>query len=374
MFVDTHAHINFREYKEEIPEVIKRAKLASVGAIINVGSNFETSKKTIEIIDRDTNIRIHANNTNNTNKLKSYDLQPDIYASIGCHPIHLVKDIVEEATFDGKVYKFKTKQEIFDYDKYKKLVQSSDKVVAIGETGLDYFRINENNLELKDQNSEFKAVTQNLQVDEIKQIQKKVFEEHIKLAQEFSLPLILHCRGSENNLYDAYDEMLEILQKLYNSSNKNIDAQLDASLREGSASWRTTKQSNLDCHSSSFAMTEKNRFSSSENDKLRGVIHCFGGSLVQAKEFIKLGFYLGFTGIVTFKNAVEIQQVVRQIPLEKILIETDCPFLAPVPYRGKRNEPAYVVEVAKKIAELKNISVDEVESVTTNNAINLFKI
>jgi TatD DNase family protein len=320
MLIDSHAHLNFKEFGDEIPGVIKRAELAGVGVIINVGSNFSTSKKSVELASE----------------------YQELFSSVGVHPIHLAKDIVEEATFDGKVYKFKTKQEIFDYEKYKKMIESSDKVVAIGETGLDYFRISESSKpEILSSKSETNS---KLEIQNIKQVQKQVFEEHIKLAREFDLPLILHCRGSENNPYDAYDEMLEILNE-----------------------W---------CHPEQQRRILSNRDSSDlpQNDKLSGTIHCFGGSLVQAKEFIKLGFYLGFTGIVTFKNALEIQEIASQIPLDKILIETDCPFLAPVPYRGKRNEPAYVIEVAKKIAELKNIPLEEVEEVTSQNSINLFKL
>jgi len=304
MFIDTHAHLNFREFGDEIPEVIKRAEIVEVKQIINIGSNFDTSKKSVELASEYQNL----------------------FASVGIHPIHLASDIVETAKFDGKEYSFKTRKEDFNYEKFFELAKSSNKVVAIGETGLDYFRINENN-NFQFSINNFQS-NSNDSILKTKQIQKKVFEEHIRLAEELGLPLILHCRGSEDNLYDAYDDMLNIIE-------------------------------NCKLKTENFP---------------KGVIHCFGGNLDQAKEFIKFGFYIGFTGIVTFKNATELQNIAREIPLNKILIETDCPFLAPVPYRGKRNEPAYVVEVARKIAELKNISIDEVESVTTQNAKNLFKI
>lgn len=294
MLIDTHAHLNFKEFNDEIPEVIKRAKLAGVGVIINVGSNFETSTKTIEIAN------LFSSSAEHENSVK-------LYAAVGCHPIHLVKDITEEATFDSRVYKFKTKQEIFDYEKYKKLAQSSDKVVAIGETGIDIFRIEDEKHNLSD----------------IIKLQSDILRQHIKLAKELNLPLILHPRGKEKDSSDAYEIIIKILK---------------------------------------------------EEKYFNGVAHCYIGNLTNAKKFIKLGFYLGFTGIVTFKNALEIQEVARQIPLEKILIETDCPFLAPAPYRGKRNEPAYVVEVARKIAELKKIPLVEVEKATTQNAKKLFNL
>jgi len=156
-------------------------------------------------------------------------------------------------------------------------------------------------------------------------LQKEVFEKFIYLAAELDLPLVIHCRGHKTDPYFAYDNVLEIIK-----------------------------------HS---------------GQAIRGVIHCFGGNLKQAREFIDLGFYVGFTGIITFKNkAEEVQAIAQAIPLDKILIETDAPFLAPIPYRGQRNEPLYVKLVAQKIAELKNLSLQEVSEATTANAQNLFNI
>lgn len=303
MYIDTHAHLNFREYKDEIPEVIKRAQEAKVEAIINVGSNFNTSKKCVEIAIGNSPLAVRK-----SPKANSQQPIANLYSAVGVHPIHLVKDITESATFDGRTYSFTTKQEDFDYQKFKKLALSSQKVVAIGETGLDYFH-----------NSDDRT------------IQKKVFREHIRLAKELNLPLILHCRGEENDPYGVYDEMLKILN-------------------------------------SQFIIRD------SKTSGGRGVIHCYGGNLEQAKQFIDLGFCLGVNGIVTFKNAKQLQLTLKDCPLEKMLIETDCPFLAPEPYRGERNEPAFVVEVAKKIAQLKNIPLSEVEKTATQNAINLFKL
>ncbi|MFH1111459.1 MAG: TatD family hydrolase, partial [Patescibacteria group bacterium] len=143
----------------------------------------------------------------------------------------------------------------------------------------------------------------------------------IDLADELNLPVIIHCR-------EAYDDLLMILKQ-----------ELD-----------------------------KGRLSK------KGVAHCFLGTQEQAKQFLDLGFLLSFTGIITFKNASpELLEIVKQIPIDKIIVETDAPYLAPQAYRGTRNEPAYVVEVAKKISELKSISIREVETITTKNAINLFK-
>lgn len=298
MFIDSHAHLNFKEFGKEISGAIKKAGDAGVKVIINVGSSFSTSLKATQIA------RGYGDNADQRG-IK-------MYSSVGIHPIHLVKDIEEKAVFDGREYSFKTKQEDFDYGKFKKLALSSNKIIAIGETGIDLFRI----------------ADQNHPIDKVVKLQSEVFLEHIKLAKELKLPLIIHGRGTKEGSYGAYDLILKIL---------------------------------------------KTKMSTYEVD-IGGVAHCFAGNLKQAKEFVKMGFYIGFTGIVTFKNAAEIQQIAREIPLEKILIETDCPFLAPVPYRGKRNEPAFVVEVAKKIAELKNISLEKVEKQTTENTRKLFGI
>jgi TatD DNase family protein len=296
MFIDTHAHLNFREYEKDIKDVLERSFDAEVKKIINVGSNYKTSVKSVKSI-------------------KGVEL----YSVIGCHPIHLTSDITETAKFDGKEYKFTTKKEEFDVKKYQKIIDSSDKVVAVGETGLDYYH-------LKTQNSKLKTISKNLKLE--KEIQKKVFKKHIELAIENNLPLVLHCRGSGNDQYGAYDEMLKII-KFYNLNLKS---------------------------------------------NLRGVAHCFVGNLAQAKEFIKMGFYIGVNGIVTFKNSKELQNIIKEIPLKNIVLETDCPFLAPDPYRGKRNEPAYIPIIAQKIAELKNININEVKQQTTANSQKLFNI
>jgi len=174
----------------------------------------------------------------------------------------------------------------------------------------------------------FRLADKDNPIDKIKANQVKYFKEFIKLAQELNLPLVLHCRGEETDPYGAYDLMIEIIK----------------------AEGRRPK------------------------DEVRGVIHCFGGNLEQAKKFLDLGFYIGVTGIVTFKNAKDIQQIAKEVPLDKILIETDAPFLAPEPFRGQRNEPAYVKYVAQKIAELKGLTFEEVAKATYENTCELFKL
>lgn len=289
MLIDSHCHINFKVYKKDADDVIQRS-LSGDTWLINVGAQFSTSKRAIVIAEK---------------------YEKGVYAAVGLHPIHLLDDITESAVIAGQKYTITTKKEEFDYEKYKTLALSSKKIVALGETGLDYY------------NTKSQGPISNK--DKI--LQKQVFEKFIDLSQEINLPLIVHCRGDEDDYYGVYDEMLEI-----------------------------------------FSARQQKR-------KINGVIHCFGGNLQQAQQFVQLGFYIGFTGIITFKRkAEELQEIVKKLPLDKILIETDAPFLAPEPYRGKRNEPVYVKFVAEKIAELKNISPQEVIDITTKNAIKLFNL
>ncbi len=287
MFIDSHAHMNFKEYEGELEDVIQRS-FNNGTWIINIGSNYETSKKAIKIAE-------------------NFDL--GIWAVIGCHPVHLVKDITEKAIFGGEEHSFFTPKEKFNYQKYSELAKSSDKVVGIGETGFDFFRM----------------ADAKHSMEEIKKIQTDVFKQFIKIARELNLPLVLHCRGEEDKPYEVYDLMLEVL-------------------------------------------------SSELSPKPNGVIHCFGGNLEQAKKFIDLGFYIGFTGIVTFKNAKELQEIAKEISLDKILVETDAPFLAPDPYRGVKNEPTFVRYVAQKIADLKELTFEEVEKQTFANTSKLFNL
>lgn len=287
MLIDSHCHVNFNAYSEDTDKVIDRC-LSNDIWLINIGSEYNTSFKTVEI----------ANN---------YD--QGVYAVIGLHPIHVTSDITESVIVGGQKKEVKTPQEEFNYNKYKFLATSSDKVVGLGEVGLDYFYFDKNDND----------------ADDKKKLQKEVFGEFINLSYELNLPLVIHCRGHRDDPYGAYDDVL----KLIKNSNKDV----------------------------------------------RGVIHCFGGNLSQAKEFIELGFYVGFTGIITFKKKAEdLQAIVREISLKKILIETDSPFLAPEPYRGQRNEPFYVKFVAEKVAELKSVTIDEVANVTTDNAKKIFNI
>lgn len=273
MLIDTHAHLNFNAYKNDLDNIIKRTQEQGV-ICIDVGTKYETSKRAIEIAEK-------------------YE---GIYAAIGMHPIHIKTDLLK-IKMDPEEGAFKPLTEEFDKDKYIKLSGISKKIVAIGEIGLDYY---------------YRPKTKT-KIEQFKSKQKEVFIKQLELAEELNLPVIFHCRM-------AHDDLIEILKN----------------------------------HSGP-----------------KGVIHCFTGTLEQAQEYIKMGLYIGLNGII-FKLSLD--EVIKEIPLEKILIETDCPYLTPPQEAGKRNEPIFVKYVAQRIAEIKNIDYENVERVTTENAKKLFNV
>lgn len=281
--IDTHSHLNFQAFRNDADQVIERA-LAEDVWIINVGTQFETSRKAVELAE---------------------DYSDGVYAAIGLHPIHLFEHHVDEEETS-----FNARGEEFNIDSYKDLFSRSSKVVAVGEFGLDYFRMPPN---------EDPAV--------VKKVQEEVVKQHLILAEEVGKPVMIHCRdlSSEASAKEgAYDDLLNILEQ--------------------------------------------------EGYRGPGEIHSFTGTWEQAKKFVHQGFYVALNGIITFDKTGRSEEVVKNLPLDKILLETDAPYLTPVPHRGKRNEPAYVIFVAQKIAELKGIDIEEVEQVTTENARKLFNI
>lgn len=254
MFIDTHCHLEDENFSADRAEVLKRAKAAGVERIINFGSTLQSSIAVTEL----TTI-------------------PELYAGVGIHP-----EEIDE--FDATTC-----------DKLAALA-AAEKVVAIGEIGLDYHWEKDSARRL---------------------LQQKIFIEQLDLARQLKLPVCVHDR-------DAHADTLKILQ--------------------------------------------------SEARDLRGVLHCYSGSLETAREVFKLGWLIGVDGPLTFKNSAKLPEVVKFAPQDMILIETDAPYLAPVPYRGKRNEPAYVVEVAKKLAEIRNETLEEVAEYTAANAARLYGI
>jgi TatD DNase family protein len=252
-FVDSHCHINFRELAANMDDVLAQMRDNEVISALCVSVNLADFPQVLALAEQ----------------------HPHIYASVGVHPDY---EGVEEP----------------DVARLVRLAQHP-KVVAIGETGLDYFRL-KGDLEW----------------------QRARFRTHIRAARESGKPLIIHTR-------EAAADTLRIM----------------AEEKAGEAS---------------------------------GVMHCFTESWELAEAALAMGFYISFSGIVTFKNAKQLKEVAQRVPLERILIETDAPFLAPVPHRGKLNQPAYVKHVAEEIAMLRGISLDEVGRSTTGNFARLFKM
>jgi len=251
MYIDSHCHINFPELNQKIDQVLENMKDNDISHALCVSVTLDKINEILSLTKKYSNV----------------------YASVGVHPDY--EDIQEPDI-----------ETLFNYSK-------NEKVVAIGETGLDYFR-------LKGDLS----------------WQRERFRTHIRAAIKSNLPLIIHTRN-------AQEDTISIM-------------------KEESAKSTT------------------------------GVMHCFTESYEMAKKAIDLGFYISFSGIITFKNAESLRETVKKIPIENILIETDSPYLAPVPNRGKLNEPANVIYVAEKIAELKGIPIEEVAEITTNNFFTLF--
>ncbi|MDD2696606.1 MAG: TatD family hydrolase [Candidatus Pacebacteria bacterium] len=273
MLIDTHAHVNFSAYKNDADKVISRSLENNVW-IINVGSQYSTSKRAVEIAEK---------------------YSRGVYAAIGVHPIHLSNGIFK-TKIDKEEIEFETREEEFDYEKYKELARSK-KVVAVGEIGFDYW---------------YKPKTKT-KLDEFKNRQRETFVKQLKLAEDLNLPVIFHCRV-------AHDDLTDILE--------------------------------------------------SQNEKPRGVIHCFSGNWDEAQRYLANGLSLGFNGII-FK--LNLDEVIAKTPLERILIETDCPYLTPPPMEG-RNEPSYVKYVAEKIAKIKKLSYEEISDITVKNAVKLFNL
>lgn len=256
MLIDSHAHIQGKEYAGEVDAVIARAREAGIDKIIAVGGAGEMSS--------------------NHEAVELADSHENVHATVGMHP-HDAKDVGPE--------ELKSLRDLTGHPK----------VIAVGEAGLDYY---------------YSHSPQN--------IQRRVFTEFIHLSRQTGLPLVVHER-------DAANDAAQLLR--------------------------------------------------SEGDgDVAGVIHCFTGNYEAACAYLDLGFYLSFTGIITFKNADPLRQVLRQVPLDRIFVETDSPYLTPVPHRGKRNEPAYVRLVAEAMANIKGVSVEEIAQITTRNVGELFKI
>lgn len=257
MIFDTHTHYDDEQFAEDREAILLSMEENGVGAIANMGASMRGAKDSVALA-------------------KKY---PFVYAAVGIHPDH-AKELNEE--------EFTVLQSL----------AAEEKVVAIGEIGLDYYW---DSTEREDQ--------------------KYWFKRQLALAMEKNLPVVIHSR-------DAAADTLEIMKEAHAASEK----------------------------------------------KLTGVIHCFSYEVEMAREYIKMGFYLGIGGVATFKNGRKLKEVIEDTPLEKIVLETDCPYLAPVPFRGKRNSSEKLHYVVTAIAELKGVSEEEVERITWENACRLYRL
>ena len=253
MIFDSHAHYDSSQFDEDRAELLNSMQENGVGIIVNVCADWDSVTEVVDLV-------------------QSY---PFMYAAVGMHPDE-VGDL-DEGRFE-----------------FLKAQCKKEKVVAVGEIGLDYYWDNESH-----------------------DIQKKWFVRQLDLARELGLPVIIHSR-------DAAEDTLKIMKE--------------------------------------------------HAQGLRGVIHCFSYSKELAEEYVKMGFHIGIGGVVTFKNGKKLKEVAEIVPLERILLETDCPYLAPEPYRGKRNSSLYIPHIAQAIADIKGISYEEVVAQTERNAKMLFRI
>ncbi|WP_027700913.1 TatD family hydrolase [Metaclostridioides mangenotii] len=255
MLFDSHAHLNDEKFDEDRDELIKSLREKNVDLVVNPGADIETSKSAVELSNK-------------------YDF---IYAAVGVHP-HDVSGLDDSAI-----------------ETLREMATKNNKVVAIGEIGLDYYYDHSP-----------------------REAQKEWFKKQILLANELKLPIIIHDR-------DAHADTFDIIKEY-------------------------------------------------KSDEIGCVLHCYSGSVELAREYIKMGCYISIPGTVTFKNSRKVREVAREIPLNKLFIETDSPYMAPEPHRGKRNDPSLVAFVADKIAQEKGISYEEVCEKTKENAKIFFGI
>jgi TatD DNase family protein len=283
MLIETHAHLDYPDFANDFEDVLRRASEAGVTRIITIGTSIESSRRAVDLAEKYSNI----------------------YAVIGVHPTY-----AEQANEDV-------------ITPLRELAKSR-RVVAIGETGLDYHHLpsvgaaKETNVQVFAralQGETEEEIEANIQDGAYKSRQASLFQQQLDLAAELDLNVVIHQR-------DAWDDTIDVMKPYAG--------------------------------------------------RLYGVFHCFGGTLEQVNEVFALGHLVSFTGIVTFKNGASVRQVAAQIPLGKFMVETDCPYLAPVPFRGKRCEPAHTRLVAESIAAARGISLEEIARATTATAEKFF--
>jgi TatD DNase family protein len=262
-FYDTHAHLDFPDYTGDLTEVVARAQSAGIGKIISIGTTVESSERAVRLAET----------------------FPSVYAAVGWHPS-------EAMTAPS------------DLQQALRKLAGHPKVVAIGETGLDYHHLPSSQGGSTNDDANYKKH------------QAEIFEQQIEIAIEFGLNCIIHQR-------DAFDDTLAQFQP--------------------------------------FA------------GKVRGVFHCFGEHADRMRRVLAIGSLVSFTGIVTFKNGQNVRDTLAATPLSQFMLETDCPYLAPVPFRGKRCEPAYVKEISETVAQVKKCSLEELSAATSRTAQEFFR-
>lgn len=264
MFFDTHAHLDFPDFQADLPLIVERARAAGITRIVSIGTDLDASARAIALAER----------------------FPEVRAVVGWHPGHAL-----EAPEDIR-------------PQLRELAKHT-KVAAIGETGLDYYRLPSTQGGTAEDDARYKAK------------QAVIFRQQLEVATEAGLNCVIHQRG------DCFADTMEIMRPFIG--------------------------------------------------RLRGVFHCFVGTPDQMRTVLEMGSLVSFTGIVTFKNAVEVRETLVATPLDRLMLETDCPFLAPVPYRGKRCEPAHVKEIAEAVALAKGCSMEELSRATCATAKRFFR-
>jgi TatD DNase family protein len=265
IFYDTHAHLDYPDFAADLEQVVSRANEAGIAKIISIGTDFDSSRRAIQLAEK-------------------FDC---VYAIVGWHPSD-----ASAAPEDIRT----TLRELAQHRK----------VVALGETGLDYYRLPSS------------REGGNPADDEpYKRKQAEIFQQHLEIAAELRLNCVIHQRG------DCVEDTLKLLEPFSN--------------------------------------------------RVRGVFHCFAGDPALVKRILEMNSLVSFTGIATFKNGQNIRDAIAATPLDKLMLETDCPFLAPVPYRGKRCEPAYVKEISEVVAQVKNCSLEELSAATCQTAQEFFQ-
>lgn len=271
--IDIHSHVNFRAFASDADAVIRDSLQAGFG-MCTVGTQLATSRRAVALAEQ-------------------YQDQP-VWAIIGQHPIHTGR-----VEFDGAAFRELARH---------------PRVVAVGECGLDYYRLGPTDDDPKEDDGPPPVPA--LSPEEHKRLQREIFVQQIGIAKEVGKPVMVHCR-------DAYAAVMQVLQ---DSGRPPFD------------------------------------------------IHCFTGTWAEAKPLLDLGGFISFTGIITFPKSEPIQEVVKNMPLDRLMVETDCPYLAPVPHRGERNLPQYVEFVARRVAELRGEPFETVAEATVANAQRLFKL